>query len=245
MRGIPLPEGEIDAIVIVIELDFIGIIITIISTADTIISTADTIIFTAAPRHRSYIEKTPFPAKMREYSVITSAVNKSAKKPIEPEEQIKVIGNIEETGAIGYTLDDFKGISSCQHAINMEDDAKLVVEHQRRLIPKMKDVRGIEVDRAKVEAIEKMLSGMLKIVFDLEAPWSPTTRAKGFRRKIFKIPSWKKSRKKSRVRMKEKWRKFREYTRAPPSQALEWQRIRSTPRKAHGLAPEEESHVAS
>ncbi|KAK1641921.1 hypothetical protein QYE76_059726 [Lolium multiflorum] len=91
-------------------------------------------------------------------------------------------------GAIGYTLDDLKGISPsiCQHAINMEDDAKPVVEPQRRLIPKMKDVRceetnlvlnwekchfmvnegivlghkiserGIEVDRAKVEAIEKM-----------------------------------------------------------------------------------------
>ncbi|KAK1697184.1 hypothetical protein QYE76_013881 [Lolium multiflorum] len=38
----------------------------------------------------AYIEKTPFPAKMKEYSVITSVVNKSAKKPIEPEEQIKV-----------------------------------------------------------------------------------------------------------------------------------------------------------
>ncbi|KAK1670603.1 hypothetical protein QYE76_058762 [Lolium multiflorum] len=47
-------------------------------------------------------------------------------------------------GAIGYTLDDLKGISPsiCQHAINMEDDAKPVVEPQRRLIPKMKDVMG-------------------------------------------------------------------------------------------------------
>ncbi|KAK1603643.1 hypothetical protein QYE76_027316, partial [Lolium multiflorum] len=46
-------------------------------------------------------------------------------------------------GAIGYTLDDLKGISPsiCQHAINMEDDAKPVVEPRRRLIPKMKDVR--------------------------------------------------------------------------------------------------------
>jgi hypothetical protein len=43
-------------------------------------------------------------------------------------------------GAIGYTLDDLKGISPtiCQHAINMELDAKPVVEHQRRLFPKMK-----------------------------------------------------------------------------------------------------------
>ncbi|KAK1651191.1 hypothetical protein QYE76_068996 [Lolium multiflorum] len=38
----------------------------------------------------AYIEKTPFPAKMKEYSVISSAVNKSEKKPKEPEEQIKV-----------------------------------------------------------------------------------------------------------------------------------------------------------
>ncbi|KAK1616637.1 hypothetical protein QYE76_022154 [Lolium multiflorum] len=50
-------------------------------------------------------------------------------------------------GAIGYTIDDLKGISPsiCQHAINMEDDAKPVVEHQRRLIPKMKDVVRNEV----------------------------------------------------------------------------------------------------
>jgi hypothetical protein len=45
-------------------------------------------------------------------------------------------------GAMGYTLDDLKGISPtlCQHTINMDKDAKPVVEHQRRLIPKMKDV---------------------------------------------------------------------------------------------------------
>jgi hypothetical protein len=50
-------------------------------------------------------------------------------------------------GAIGYTLDDLKGISPtiCQHPINMEPDAKLVVEHQRRLIPKMKEVVRNEV----------------------------------------------------------------------------------------------------
>ncbi|KAK1629862.1 hypothetical protein QYE76_004177 [Lolium multiflorum] len=52
-------------------------------------------------------------------------------------------------GAIGYTLDDLKGISPsiCQHTINMEDDAKPVVEPQRRLIPKMKDVVRNEVLR--------------------------------------------------------------------------------------------------
>ena len=40
--------------------------------------------------------------------------------------------------AIGYTLDDIKGISHvlCQHTINLEPDAKPVVDHQRRLNPK-------------------------------------------------------------------------------------------------------------
>jgi hypothetical protein len=50
-------------------------------------------------------------------------------------------------GAMGYTLNDLKGISPtiCQHAINMEPDAKRVVEHQCRLIPNMKEVVRNEV----------------------------------------------------------------------------------------------------
>ena len=37
-----------------------------------------------------YIEKVPFPAKVREHSIIASVVNKSTKKAIEPDEQITV-----------------------------------------------------------------------------------------------------------------------------------------------------------
>ena len=42
--------------------------------------------------------------------------------------------------AIGYTLDDLKGITPtlCQHKINLEKDAKPVHDHQRWLNPKMK-----------------------------------------------------------------------------------------------------------
>ena len=42
--------------------------------------------------------------------------------------------------AIGYTLDNLQGISPsvCQHTINLEHDAKPVVDHQRSLNPKMK-----------------------------------------------------------------------------------------------------------
>ena len=43
---------------------------------------------------------------------------------------------------IGYTLEDLKEISPtlCQHKIKVEKDAKPVVDHQRRLNPKMKEV---------------------------------------------------------------------------------------------------------
>src|SRR4051812_22003290 len=49
--------------------------------------------------------------------------------------------------AIGYTLDNLKGISPsiCQHTINLEPDAKPVVDHQRRLNPRMNDVVRTEI----------------------------------------------------------------------------------------------------
>ncbi|KAK1697786.1 hypothetical protein QYE76_014483 [Lolium multiflorum] len=75
------------------------------------------------------------------YPVIIS----SKLSEIEKERLLEILKK--HRGAIGYTLDDLKGISPsiCQHAINMEDDAKPVVEHQRRLIPKMKEVVRNEV----------------------------------------------------------------------------------------------------
>ena len=49
--------------------------------------------------------------------------------------------------AIGYTLDDLKGISPtlCQHKINLEEDVKPVRDHQRRLNPKMNEVVRKEI----------------------------------------------------------------------------------------------------
>src|SRR3954454_5217234 len=45
-------------------------------------------------------------------------------------------------GALGYTLDDLKGTrpSICQRTMNLEPDAKPVIDYQRRLNAKMKDV---------------------------------------------------------------------------------------------------------
>ena len=49
--------------------------------------------------------------------------------------------------AIGYTLDNLKGISPtlCQHKINLEADGKPVCDPQRRLNPKMKEVVRKEI----------------------------------------------------------------------------------------------------
>ena len=58
----------------------------------------------------------------------------------EEERLLKVLRK--HRAAMGYTLDDLKGISPtlCQHKINMEPDAKPVVDHQHQLTPKMKEV---------------------------------------------------------------------------------------------------------
>ena len=57
--------------------------------------------------------------------------------------------------AIGYTLDDLKGISPtlCQQKIKLEKDVKLVVDHQRRLNPKMKKVVRKEILKLLVAGI--------------------------------------------------------------------------------------------
>ncbi|KAI5001123.1 hypothetical protein ZWY2020_011082 [Hordeum vulgare] len=49
--------------------------------------------------------------------------------------------------AIGYTLDDLKGISPtlCQHKIRTDPDSKPVADHQRRLNPRMKKVMRKEI----------------------------------------------------------------------------------------------------
>ncbi|XP_021743097.1 uncharacterized protein LOC110709193 [Chenopodium quinoa] len=86
----------------------------------------------------------------------------------------------EYRSVIGYAIDDIKGISPtiCMHKILLDNDHESSIEHQRRLNPNMKEVvkkevlklleaegivlghvvssRGIEVDRAKIEVIERL-----------------------------------------------------------------------------------------
>ena len=75
------------------------------------------------------------------YLVITSA-------NLSEHEEKKLLKTLKKhRAAIGYTLDDLKGISPtlCQHKINLEKDAKPVINHQRRLNPKMKEVVRKEI----------------------------------------------------------------------------------------------------
>ena len=58
--------------------------------------------------------------------------------------------------AIGYTLDYLKGISPtlCQHKIKFDKEAKPVVDHQRWLNPKIKEV-------VRKEILKLMESGII------------------------------------------------------------------------------------
>ena len=75
-----------------------------------------------------------------------------------------IIENSEEACAtIGYTLDDLKGISPtlCHHKIKLEEDAKPVIDHQRRLNPKMKEV-------VRKEILKLLEAGIIYPVADSE-----------------------------------------------------------------------------
>ena len=75
------------------------------------------------------------------YPVIISA-NLSEQ---EEERLLKILKK--HCAAIGYTLDDLKGISPtlCQHKIKLEKDAKPVRHPQRRLNPRIKEVVRKEI----------------------------------------------------------------------------------------------------
>ncbi|KAK1619377.1 hypothetical protein QYE76_024894 [Lolium multiflorum] len=106
---------------------------------------------TTPPKEDPVFDLKPLPDNLKYAHIddkkIYPVIISSKLSEIEEERLLEILKK--HRGAIGYTLDDLKGISPsiCQHAINMEDDAKPIVEHQRRLIPKMKEVVRNEVLR--------------------------------------------------------------------------------------------------
>ncbi len=96
------------------------------------------------PKGDPVFELKPLPDTLDEkkiYPVIISA-------NLSEQEEERLLKTLKKhRAAIGYTLDDLKGISPtlCQHKINLEKDAKPVIDHQRRLNPKMKEVVRKEI----------------------------------------------------------------------------------------------------
>jgi len=95
------------------------------------------------------VELKPLPSNLRyeflgpnsTYRVIVNA----SLNVVETEKLLYVLKKYPK--AIGYTIDDIKGInpSLCMHRILLEEDYKPSVEHQRRLNPNMKEVLKKEV----------------------------------------------------------------------------------------------------
>jgi hypothetical protein len=104
---------------------------------------------TLPPKEDPIFELKPLPDDLKyayiDYKKIYPIIISSKLSGKEEERLLEILRK--HQGAMGYTLDDLKGISPtiCQHAINMEEDAKPVVEHQCRLISKMKEVLRNEV----------------------------------------------------------------------------------------------------
>ena len=78
-------------------------------------------------------------------------------------EEERLLKTLKKHRAIGYTLDDLKGISPtlCQHKINLEADAKLVRDPQRCLNPKMKEV-------VRKEILKLLKAGIIYLIADSE-----------------------------------------------------------------------------
>ena len=86
------------------------------------------------PKPLPYNLKYAYLDEKKIYPVIISA-------NLSGQEEERLLKTLKKNRAIiGYTLGDLRGISPtlCQHKIKLEKDAKPVVDHQRRLNPKMK-----------------------------------------------------------------------------------------------------------
>jgi len=109
------------------------------------------------------VELKPLPSNLRyeflgpnsTYPVIVNA----SLNEVETEKLLYVLKKYPK--AIGYTIDDIKGInpSLCMHRILLEEDYKPSVEHQRRLNPNMKEV-------VKKEVLKLQDAGVIYPIFD-------------------------------------------------------------------------------
>ena len=117
-------------------------------------TSAEGLILKEFPNHLKYAFLEPEGAK----PVITSAaLNKN-----EEQQLLRILRKYKE--AIAWSIEDLKGISpsSCMHKILLNDDAKTLVEHQRRLNPVMKDF-------VRKEVLKWLNAGFIYTISD--SPW--------------------------------------------------------------------------
>src|SRR3954471_14852343 len=66
-----------------------------------------------------YVEKVPFPAKVKEHSILTSVVSKSRKKVVEPNEQISIEPAVAMFKDLVTKNEDDEYIVFCEDASNI------------------------------------------------------------------------------------------------------------------------------
>ena len=106
------------------------------------------------PSHLKYAFLEPEGAKP---VIISAALNKN-----EEQQLLKILRKYKK--AIVWSIEDLKGISPsiCMHKILLNDDAKTLVEHQKRLNPVMKNV-------VKKEVLKWLNAGFIYAISD--SPW--------------------------------------------------------------------------
>ncbi|XP_057418149.1 uncharacterized protein LOC130712328 [Lotus japonicus] len=110
-------------------------------------------------------ELKPLPSSLK-YAYLEEGENKpvilnSALTPLEEEKLLRVLRD--HKSALGWTIDDIKGISPaiCMHKILLEENYKPIVQPQRRLNPSMKDV-------VRKEIIKLLDAGVIYPISDSE-----------------------------------------------------------------------------
>ncbi|XP_057448007.1 uncharacterized protein LOC130739655 [Lotus japonicus] len=110
-------------------------------------------------------ELKPLPSSLK-YAYLEEGENKpvilnSALTPLEEEKLLRVLRD--HKSALGWTIDDIKGISPaiCMHKILLEENYKPIVQPQRRLNPSMKDV-------VRKEIIKLLDAGLIYPISDSE-----------------------------------------------------------------------------
>jgi hypothetical protein len=97
------------------------------------------------------VELKPLPTNLRyEYLGANNSYPVIVNSKLDGEQTEKLLKVLREhRKALGYTIDDLKGISPsiCMHRIHMEDDHKPTIEAQRRLNPNLSEVVRKEIQK--------------------------------------------------------------------------------------------------